>query len=290
MTSTASTHPIHPTTPGRPGTRRRGLRVTAMVTGFLVVMLAVNAVAAALDDPVAGLVVGPLLGVLVLALYRVAVRRVEGHEATDLPRTHRRSTLLRGVSGGCTLATVMIGGLALAGGYRITGWGSVGGAVAVVGTMCAVAVTEEVLFRGVVLRLLQERWGTVVALATSAVLFGGIHLLNPGATLAGAVAVAIEAGLMLGAAYVASGNLWLPIGLHLGWNATTVGVFGTIGSGDGPTDGLVRSETPGATWLTGGTFGPEAGVVAVVVCSLVTVLLLVVAHRRGRIVPRPRRA
>jgi len=152
--------------------------------------------------------------------------------------------------------------------------------------MCTVAVTEEVLFRGVIFRLLERRGGTWIALAVSALLFGLVHLVNPGATIWGAVAIAIEAGLMLGAAYAVTGSLWLPIGLHLGWNVTIVAIFGTIPSGSHARDALVTATTDGPVWLTGGGFGPEASVIAVLVCSIATAALLVAARRRRRILGR----
>jgi hypothetical protein len=89
---------------------------------------------------------------------------------------------------------------------------------------------------------------------------------------------------MLGAAFVVSRSLWLPIGIHLGWNAATVAIFGTNGSGAGTRDALLQAQTHGPVWLTGGPFGPEAGLIAVAVCTVVTVVLLLAAHRKNRIV------
>ncbi|WP_146113627.1 type II CAAX prenyl endopeptidase Rce1 family protein [Arthrobacter sp. MYb216] len=95
----------------------------------------------------------------------------------------------------------------------------------IAGMMCAIAVSEEVFFRGVVFRLLRGRWGTAVALGASAILFGLVHLVNPDASLPGAFAIMIEAGIMLGAAYLATRSLWLAIGVHFGWNFATTGLF-----------------------------------------------------------------
>ncbi|UOE44063.1 CPBP family intramembrane glutamic endopeptidase [Agromyces larvae] len=261
-------------------------RVAAMVAGFAVVMIVSNSIASALAHPVAALAVGPVLAALMLWLYRFAVQRIERRPAVELAPTNASRRVLAGFAGGFLLAAATIGVLAAVGSYRIVGWGSVPGALTVVGMMAAVAVAEEVLFRGVIFRLVQGRWGTWIALGVSGVLFGAVHLLNPGATLWGAAAIATEAGLLLGAAYVATGSLWLPIGLHLGWNITIAAIFGTVTSGSGARDALVTAITPGPAWLTGGDFGPEAGIVAIAVCAAAAAVLLVIAHRRGRLVGR----
>ncbi|MRG61206.1 CPBP family intramembrane metalloprotease [Agromyces sp. CFH 90414] len=257
-----------------------------MIVGFAAVMLVSNSIASALSNPVAALVIGPALAVLMLWLYRLASTRIERRPVPELDRRGARRGLLLGLLGGFGLAAVTIAVLALVGAYRVTGWGSIAGVLGLVGMMVAVAVAEEVLFRGVIFRLTQRRWGTWLALGVSAVLFGLVHLVNPGATVWGAVAIAIEAGLLLGAAYVATGSLWLPIGLHLGWNVTIAAIFGTVVSGSGDRDALVTAVTTGPAWLTGGAFGPEASVVAVLVCSAATAVLLLVAHRAGRLVSR----
>lgn len=79
-------------------------------------------------------------------------------------------------------------------------------------------VVEELVFRGVVFRVLEEWLGTWVALVLASLLFGGLHLTNPDATLWGAVAIALDAGTLLTACYVLIRRLWLAIGLHFGWN------------------------------------------------------------------------
>lgn len=270
----------------RPETRRRpALSATLMIVGFAVVMIATGAITSALQNPVAALLIGPLLGLLALWLYRVSVRRLEKRPVVELAAPSAARRVLTGVAVGVLLASVTIGLLALFGGYRITGWGSLSGALAVIGTMVAVAITEEVLFRAVIFRLVQNRWGTWLALVVSSALFGLIHLLNPGATLWGVLAIAIEAGLMLGAAYVATGSLWLSIGLHFGWNVAIVAIFGTVTSGSDVAGSLVSATTSGPDWLSGGAFGPEGSLFAIAVCTIASVVLLRTAQRRGRMLP-----
>lgn len=164
------------------------------------------------------------------------------------------------------------------------GWGSFGGAVAALGLMSCVAVAEELVFRGALFRIVEEIAGTWGALVVSGVLFGVLHLVNPHATVWGAVSIAVEAGLLFGAVYAATRSLWLPIGLHLGWNFAEGGIFGTTvsGSAHGPAS-LLRATVSGPAALTGGEFGPEAGVVAILVCGVPAVLFLRLAAKRGRI-------
>ena len=94
------------------------------------------------------------------------------------------------------------------------------------------AVTEELWMRALLLRLLWRAFGPVPAFAVAALVFGGLHLANPGATpLAGATVV--MAGLMFCALYALTGRLWVPIGLHLAWNFAQGYLFGaTVSGGD----------------------------------------------------------
>ncbi len=124
------------------------------------------------------------------------------------------------------------------------------------------------------------------ALIPTSVLFGAWHLLNPDASLWGAAVIALSAGPVLGAAYVATRSLWLPIGLHFGWNFAASGIFSTEVSGNDTQQGLLDASTSGPTLISGGEFGPEASLYTLVFWALVTVGLLWLARRRGQLMPR----
>lgn len=103
----------------------------------------------------------------------------------------------------------------------------------------------------------------------------------------GALAIAIEAGLMLGAAYAATRTLWLPIGLHFGWNFALSGIFGvTVSGNEDMPAGLLHGVLSGPEAITGGGFGPEAGIFAILVCVIPAVVFLRTAKRQGRLHPR----
>ncbi|MGY6018044.1 CPBP family intramembrane glutamic endopeptidase [Streptomyces spinosirectus] len=249
-----------------------------------------QSVAAVQDNAFLTLILGTVTAVLAVLVYRWVVRRTEHRPVTELAREGARAAVARGALLGVALFGAVILNLALLGDYDVHGLGSVSGAVGLVGFMAAAAVTEELLFRGVLLRIAEQRVGTWTALTLTGVLFGLMHLSNPDATLWGAAAIAIEAGGMLGAAYVATRSLWLPIGLHFGWNFAESGIFSTEVSGNDTKQGLLDATVSGSKLLTGGDFGPEGSLYAVLFGLLATIVFMRLARRRGHLVPSRRRA
>jgi membrane protease YdiL (CAAX protease family) len=234
------------------------------------------------------LLFGGLTAVLAVIAYRWVVKKTEHRPATELAGPGAGRALGRGTVLGVALFGLVIANIALLGDYDVRGWGSFPGAAGLLGFMAAAAVTEELLFRGILFRVVENRTGTWIALVTTGVLFGLSHLFNPHASLWGAIAIAIEAGGMLTAAYVATRKLWVPIGVHFGWNFAAAGIFGTEVSGNGTPQGLLDAVTSGPSIITGGGFGPEGSLYSVLFCVLATTVFLWLAHRRGRMVPRRR--
>ncbi|MFI6646225.1 lysostaphin resistance A-like protein [Streptomyces sp. NPDC050529] len=255
-----------------------------------VAMIGGQCVAAVDGNPWLTLVLGLLTAVLAVPVYRWVVGRTERRPVTELSREGTGAGVGRGVLIGVALFGAVIANIALLGHYEVDGLGTVTGAVGLIGFMAAAAVTEELLFRGVLFRLVEERAGTWIALALTAALFGLVHLFNPDADLWGAAAIAIEAGGMLAAAYAATRTLWLPIGVHFGWNFAASGIFSTEVSGNDTQQGLLDSVTSGPRLITGGAFGPEGSVYSVVFGMVLTAVFMWLAHRRGHVVPRRRRA
>lgn len=231
-------------------------------------------------DAVCGALVAVLLGWLA---YRAYVRLVERRPGIELGAQGVLRELGAGLVLGAALFSVTIGVLAALGLYTVQGWRPASVLIAPLAVSIAAGVIEELLFRGAIFRIIEASLGTWIALAISAALFGLVHLGNPNASWIAAVAIALEAGVMLGAAYVLTRRLWLPIGIHAAWNFTQGGIFSVAVSG-GKTDGLLVASLNGPQWLTGGEFGAEASVVAIVVCTAFGIALLVMAHRRGQFI------
>jgi len=222
--------------------------------------------------------------------YRAFVLWIEQRRVTELAPARLGREALQGCALGAGLMVLTVGLLALLGSFHLDGFGSPRDALLPLIASVAAGVIEELALRGVVFRLVEEALGTWWSLAISALLFGALHLGNPHATLASAAAIALEAGVLLAAAYLLQRRLWLPMGIHAAWNFFQGGVFGIPVSG-GASPGLLRSHLSGPAWLSGGGFGAEATVVALLVCLAAGLVMLRRAWSRGQfIAARARRA
>jgi uncharacterized protein len=174
----------------------------------------------------------------------------------------------------------------LSGWYRLAGFGwevqpigTLLGAIVVSFLLFVmVALIEELAFRGYILQNLEREWGPSVALIASSTIFAALHSTNPGADVVPILSL-IAAGLLLGAGYLITRTLWLPIGLHFSWNFFQGPIFGFPVSG-ASAGGLLRPVAVGPDSLTGGSFGPEASLVGVAAEVLGLALLWVWASKR----------
>ncbi len=230
----------------------------------------------------AGLVVE---AAIVLALYPVLVHRVAHRPVYELSRTGAGRELAAGAGLGTAYLVLVVLVVWALGGYHVVSIGWDTGILTGLAIGVGPGIAEEIVFRGVLLRVLDKPLGSRGALAVTAGLFGGLHLANPRATWWGAVAIAVEAGILLGASYLLTRRLWFAIGLHTAWNAVQAGVFGIDVSGSGSPRGLVDSTTSGPSWLSGGAMGIEGSAVAVAIGLCAGLWLLRLAGRRGHLLP-----
>jgi hypothetical protein len=103
--------------------------------------------------------------------------------------------------------------------------------------------------------------------------------------VAASIAIILESGILLAAAYFAKRTLWLPIGLNIGWNFAEDFIFGVRISGHAPRPAIIEGTLSGSSLWTGGAYGPEASIWAIGMAAILSTALIVIATRRHEIVP-----
>jgi uncharacterized protein len=263
-----------------------------LVVGLFMVLALITGVGAVLQiymPPRSDTDLDNLAAVILLALtciggYFGFTRFVEHKAFTDFAPTGALREWLFGAGIGTAAMAAVVGVIALLGGYTVTGFHGAEIIIAVLAMAISSGIIEEILFRGLLFRFLEQWLGSVVALGLSALLFGMLHLSNPGASWLAAIAIALEAGILLGAIYMLTRRLWAVIGLHMAWNTVQGGVFGIKVSGT-DIDGFLISKSQGSDLLTGGAFGAEASLPAILICTSIGLYFLWRAAQMGRIIP-----
>ncbi|MDQ1082391.1 MULTISPECIES: CPBP family intramembrane glutamic endopeptidase [Microbacterium] len=301
-------HELHPTVDVRQPERRRilqlllglvvfvGSRVLTTLAAVLVFAVTAEAtgvvsVGEILSAPGPAAPVGFLVGAAFSILgFVLVVRFVSRRRVTEFSRAGAVSEIGIGLLVGFGVVAATVGLLAAIGVYRVTevqlGWGVLTGIMFGVGP----AIVEEIFFRGFLLRILDGWVGSWGALAIVSVLFALVHSFSSPAGPVAAVYVFLSASLLLNMAWFLTRRLWLPIALHLAFNASQSALFGLNVSGSEAGDGLLRAELSGPEWLTGGVMGGEGSLVLIVIALAAGVVMAVAGVRRGAMLPRASRS
>ena len=139
----------------------------------------------------------------------------------------------------------------------------------------------EIILRGIIFRLTEERFGSFVAIIIMVLLFTGIHAASKGATVLSVCSTAFEAGFLLSAVYIFSRSLWLPIFLHFAWDFAEPGIFGGINPGITINKTLFNSITNGPRLITGGQLGPGNSIQSAIICLVTGCIFLWLAKQKN---------
>jgi membrane protease YdiL (CAAX protease family) len=231
-----------------------------------------------------GLAANGAVGVILIVLvYKLAIVRLGERPRDDLPRQRALRDLGAGLVAGFLLFCIVVGVAALLDVYNVVGSGGTTELLRLlIAATIVPAILEEIFFRGILFRWIEDFGGSWAALIVTSAFFGLAHISNPNATWFSSFAIAMEAGLLLGGAYMLTRSLWLPIGLHAAWNFTQGFIFDVPVSGLDQ-QGLVEARLSGPEILSGGAFGLEASLIAVIVASGAGLLLIYRAARLGQV-------
>jgi len=140
-----------------------------------------------------------------------------------------------------------------------------------------VAIVEEVLFRGYILRNLMISFNKYIALIISSLLFSAIHGFNPNIDLFGFIDLFL-AGILLGISYIFTKNLWFPIALHFSWNLTQTFLGFNVSGQD--VYSIVEFKITENNLLNGGNFGFEGSIFSIIAQIVFTVVIWVYYHKK----------
>jgi len=268
---------------------RSGWKFSAYAAIFIVLLLALNiAVGAALMFAAPGVLLLPRTDVRFLGLNALVLLIPSVVSLLIMTRIEKVPVSVFGVSlhegwfhdflagllvaGGLLLLT--LAGSFLFGHARVESSGSLSVIPAILATLLVLAVSamnEELVFRGypfqVFLKSLRP-WGAMLLISF---IFGLLHAPNPGATPL-SILNTILAGVFLCRAYLMTRSLWLPYGIHLGWNAGLSVVLGYPVSGI-DTPSILKTSVAGSDLILGGTYGPEGGVLGTVLFLTATIVI-----------------
>ncbi|HPF23247.1 MAG TPA: type II CAAX endopeptidase family protein [Hyphomonas sp.] len=230
------------------------------------------------------------IGILVAAIlaYWATNRLIEKRTIVELRFAPRGIVL--GALAGATVISITTLSLFAAGIYEMTEFrGLQSGLLGVAGLILVAAMLEEVVFRGVLFRMLENTWGTIPALWLSSLLFGLQHLANvEGANLVASVTTGISV-MLIGAfwalIFVHTRNLWIVGANHAAWNfAIMLTGLPLSGLEDWRKLAPFESRYNGPDWLTGGAFGPETSALTISLMIVCLAVLFREARKRKQII------
>jgi membrane protease YdiL (CAAX protease family) len=226
------------------------------------------------------LVVAIIQCILAVWCYVLLYRFFEKRRITELGREYFLKNAVPGFLTGLTLQSLIILVLFLTGGYTVSKLNPASFMLPAFTAALTAGFVAEIIIRGILFRLVEERLGTVITMGIMMLLFAILHLGGNGATLLSVLAVSMQAGFLLSAAYVLTRNLWFPIFLHFAWDFAEPGIFGAINPGNSIDKSLITCQVSGSQILTGGTLGPVNSIQSLLLCLLAGMIFLGLARRK----------
>ncbi len=236
-----------------------------------------------LDKDVRNVIKGVFVSSSVIISYVLFFKNYERRKVVEFAYQGLVKNLIIGASVGFILQSLTILVIYLNGGYRIVAVNPLSFIVIPFVTMLTVSIIEEVLVRGIIFRITEEKLGSYIALTISSLIFGALHLANPHSSLLSGLCVT-TAGFLLGSVFIYSRNLWFPIALHFAWNFTQSGIFGAVTSGNEKSSSLLEAKIQGLEIITGGEFGPEGSIQATLICLIAAVIFLFLSFKGNKII------
>ncbi len=207
---------------------------------------------------------------LYIFFYSLYTKIVERRKATEFSTGGMIHETLYGLGVGSGIMVLLVFIMFVSGFYIVKGFNSeVTTYINFIFIYTILAFEEELIFRLILFRLVEESLGTWVSILFQIFLFGFVHAFNPNATFWSSLAIGVEAGILLSAVYIYTRRMWFALALHMAWNYTQGVIFGINVSGFSAT-GIIEPVISGPDILTGGSFGLEASMISIVICLFIS--------------------
>lgn len=219
--------------------------------------------------------------VILLTAYYFLFSRYERREITELSKTHLLKESLLGLSISVICISLVIFILYIMRCYEVLSANNVTVLLLSLFFCVSAAALEEIIFRGIIYRIVEENLGTKLALILSALLFGFAHISNEHANAISIVSAA-SGGILLGIMFSLTKRLWLPVAFHAGWN-WALASFGTVVSGNDELPTFLQIKLNGPELITGGTFGPENSIITVGLVLVLSGIVYYLTWKKGNV-------
>lgn len=157
---------------------------------------------------------GIIVSLLALGSYSVFFKFIEKRTITEISTKNIAKNVIVAILIGIVLQSLTILVIYASNGFKIVSINPISFIIIPLTVAFTVAIFDEILIRGIVFRIMEEKLGSYTALLISVLLFSTLYVLNPNSSLISGASVGIEGGLLLGAAFIYTRNLWFPIAIH----------------------------------------------------------------------------
>ena len=233
-----------------------------------------------INSEIKNFIVGIAEAGIALLSYILLFRAYEKRAITELQLSTFGKHALPGFLIGLLIQSLLILVIYVYGGYTIEKVNPVSSIIPVFSIAISAGFVAEIIIRGIIFRVTEEKAGTVIALIILTIVFALMHFNVKGATTVSIIATAIQAGFLLSAAYVYTRSLWFTIFFHFAWDLTEPGIYGAINPGNTIENSILQSRITGPQLITGGSLGPENSIQAILFCLATALLFLWLAKRK----------
>jgi len=272
-------------------TLKKNIRIIAKIIGGIVVIITIPALfkfllfkpllSQIIDDSILVKSIVGLLSVVILLLsYKIFYSFIEKRHITELSFNNYHKPLFIGWFIGFGIISLLFLILYLTGHYKVVKVNNLSRVISPLMLFIVMGVIEEVIFRGIIFRIVENVWGTIRALIVSSFLFSIIHFTNTGFSFISGLAIFLHLGLLTGILFSLTKNIWYPIFLHIGWNFAFV-IYGVTLSGGNDFDTFLVGQLTGSKAVIGGAFGPEDSVITILLGLFVFSFLYYKKIRQG---------